>query len=168
MTHPGYRRALALGTALTAALGIAAVASGEVQPQAGDYQGVIKGSTTQGGRNAGEGWFAETPTVVGKKMVPAKDQGYDAIIVPSIGPVEGVKKGCTKKPAALDKKAILLSKAQFSYAKKLPIGPHGRKLTLKTSGKWVDRGTVKGTTQISGGGCDTGKLRWTMTNPPPP
>jgi hypothetical protein len=151
-------------------LGLAGIAFAIVQPQAGTYQGTVNGTPTDSeGRNAGEGWFDEKPTTFGKKVVPAASEGFEDIIAPSTGPVDGVKKGCNKKPAALDKPGLPIQQAAFSYSGKLPIGPHGKRLRVKFQGAWVPPGrtTVKGFTRIRGNGCDSGKKHWTMTSPPP-
>jgi hypothetical protein len=155
--------------ALAAPLGLAALALGIVSPQAGTYQGTVRGTDAPGGHNAGEGWFDQRPTVFGKKVVPATDPLQDHIIAPSAGPVDGVAVGCNKKPAALDKASLPVQKASFSYLGKLPIGPHGKKLEVKFQGTWVEPGrtTVKGFTRIRGHGCDSGRKHWTMTSPPP-
>lgn len=140
-----------------------------VQPLAGTYQGTVNGTPTSGGHNAGEGWFDEKPGVFGKKVVPATEAGKDQIIAPSTGPVDGVKSGCNKKPAALKKKSIPIQQSSFAYAGKAPIGPHGKDLKVRFEGTWVGPGrtTVKGFTRIRGNGCDSGKKHWTMTSPPP-
>jgi len=167
----GPRRSVALAVIVTSLwLGVAALAGAIVQPQAGTYQGTVDRTATAGGHNAGEGWFEEKPNVFGKRVIPARSAGHDQIIAPSIGPVDGVKAGCTRRPAALEKSSIPIQQAGFSYSGKAPIGPHGKNLKVQFKGTWVGPGrtTVKGFTRISGNGCDSGKQHWTMTSPPPP
>jgi hypothetical protein len=142
----------------------ATVAAGRVLPMAGTYRGTVKRAAPH---NRGAGCFAAKPTVFGKRVKPADGDGTrcrDEIIAPSLGPIVGVKKGCTAKPAVLDTGGFPIQRAAFHYTGAARIGPHGRSLTVDFRGRWVTRTKVVGTTRVSGGGC-VSEASWAMATP---
>ena len=162
------RRRVAAIAAATASITLllAAVAPAMVAPLAGIYHGTVAGTKTQDGHNPGRGWFEEKPTVFGKRVKPACDHitiCKDAIIAPSIRPAKGIGRGCNAKPAKLESGGFPIQRAQFHHTERAPIGYHGRRLKIHFEGEWVKRTKVEGFTRIKGGGCDSGKMRWTMT-----
>jgi hypothetical protein len=167
-----WRLALIVGAAAAvASLALTPGAGALVSPLAGIYQGTVNGTKTRHGHNAGEGWFEQKPTVFGKRVKPACHRPLvckQAIIAPSLGPVVGRHRGCTTKPAKLESGGFPIQKASFHHTERAPIGPHGRRLKVHFEGRWVERTTVEGFTRIKGGGCDSGRMRWTMNSPPPP
>ena len=166
--HP-RRWPLAMIAAAVALLGLGAFAAARISPRAGVYHGTVAGTRTHHGRNAGQGWFEEKPTVFGKRVKPACDPRggvcRQAIIAPSLGPVVGARRGCTAKPAKLVAGGFPIQRAQFHHTERAPLGRHGRRLRVHFEGRWVKRTKVEGFTRIRGGGCDTGRMRWTMTSP---
>jgi hypothetical protein len=168
LSRTGARRGLAIGAAAgLAAIALAATsAAALVAPLAGIYHGTVTGTKTHHGHNPGRGWFEEKPTVFGKRVKPACDHVTickKAIIAPSIRPKKGVGRGCNAKPATLESGGFPIQRAQFHHTERAPIGRDGRRLKIHFEGKWVRRAKVKGFTRIKGGGCDSGKMRWTMT-----
>jgi hypothetical protein len=157
--HRGFLTVATIATVL----GGTAIAVADVQPLAGTYRASANGKSLP---NKGEGCFIEKPTVFGKRVKPAEGNGTicdKQIIAPSLGPVDGVKKGCNKKPAVLNSGGFPIQQAGFHYKGKAPIGPHGKKLTVDFHGVWKTRTKVTGTTKISGGGCQS-TVKWTAND----
>jgi hypothetical protein len=164
------RRQLAAAiAALAAALAIGDLADALVSPKAGIYQGTVRGTAVRGGHNAGEGWFEQKPTVFGKRVKPACEGSVcrRAIIAPSLGPVAGRAHGCTTRPAKLVSGGFPIQMARFHHTERAPLGRHGALVRVHFEGRWVARTRVVGFTRIRGRGCDSGRMRWTMTSPPP-
>src|SRR3954451_15361563 len=156
------RTALAIAT-VAAVLGGTAIAAADVQPLARTYRGTANGTALP---NKGEGCWIENPTVFGKSVHPADGNGticQNQIIAPSRGPVDGVKKWCNAKPAVLSTDHLPIRQASFHFNGKLPIGKHGKKVTVDFKGTWKSRTKVTGTTKISGGGCKS-TVKWTANN----
>jgi hypothetical protein len=150
-------------------LAVVAVSAALAAPLAGIYHGDVNGTGSH--HNRGEGWFMEKPTVFGKRVKPACHPGAfckKAIIAPSILPSKGAGRGCNAEPAKLTSGGFRIQKSQFHHTERAPIGPHGRRMKIHFEGTWVKRREVKGFTQIKGGGCDSGKMSWTMRTPATP
>jgi hypothetical protein len=149
-------------------LAVAAVSAALVAPLAGIYHGQVDGA---GAHDRGEGWFMEKPTVFGKRVKPACHPDAfckKAIIAPSILPAKGVGRGCNAEPARLGSGGFRIQMAQFHHTELAPIGPHGRRMRIHFEGRWLKRREVEGYTRIKGGGCDSGRMTWTMRTPATP
>jgi len=69
---------------------------------------------------------------------------------------------CNQYNANLPVKSVPVKDEAFDWSGKAPIGPNGADRHLRFKGHWVEKNKVKGYTRIRGGGCDSGKLHWTM------
>lgn len=137
-------------------------------PANGVYQGIVNGTPNTGGHNEGEGFLRVKTTASGKKIVPpgafacgSSTCQDDHITAPSYG------FKCNQLNVNLVTKSIPVVAGAFDYTGVAPIGPSGANRHVHFKGSWVSGKRVKGFTRITGGGCDSGKLLWTMNTPPP-
>jgi hypothetical protein len=144
------------------ALAIAAVAWA-VTPSTGVYHGVVDGSPTGPcGGNEGEGFFKLRQTTSGKKIVPAGSFqfcGGPASVSKILAPSDFA---CNQLNATLEVGRIPVSQGSFDYTGASPIGPGGANRQVRFKGTWQTASKVTGYTRITGGGCDSGRVHWTM------
>lgn len=110
------------------------------------------------GGNEGEGFFR----LQGGSIVPAgsftscgSPANFPKILSPS-------SFHCNQLNANLKPASIPVSGGAFNYKGSAPIGPAAAKRKVHFKGSWVSSTKVKGSTEISGGGCDHTD-KWTMT-----
>ncbi len=137
-------------------------------PKNGVYQGIVNGTQDTNGHNEGEGYLRIKTTASGRKIVPpgtfacgSSTCQDDHITAPSYG------FRCNQLNVNLAAKRIPVVAGAFDYSGVAPIGPGGANRHVRFKGSWVKATTAKGFTRITGGGCDSGKLAWTMKTPPP-
>jgi hypothetical protein len=138
-----------------------------VTPSNGVYQGIVDGSPNSNGHNEGEGYLRVKSTSAGKKIVPpgAFQCGGSPCEDDHItAPQDGFE--CNQLNVDLTAKSIPISAGAFDYRGDAPIGPGGATRHVHFKGAWVAGKTVKGFTRITGDGCDSGKMHWTMKTPP--
>lgn len=147
----------AIGGVTALALAVPALAAG---PPAGVYQGIVNGSVGSPGcgstHNEGEGYFR----VKSGKVVPVGTSGYcHGIEVDKITAPTDFR--CNQLNATLTAGHIPINGKSFDHTSHEPIGPVGASRKVRVSGTFGN-GKFAGFTQISGDGCNSGKVHWKM------
>ncbi len=145
-----------LAAVLALLLGAGALAA---QGTAGVYHGVLDGSpNTNCGGNEGEGFFR----LKNNKIVPVGNSSFCGSPIEVAQILAPSDFQCNQLNANLPTTSIKVKNGAFDFKGKAPIGSAGAKRNVRFKGSWATTSKVTGYTRISGGGCDSGRLKWTM------
>ena len=160
--------------AVALAAAVSAPFAWAVSPAKGVFGGIINGSTHAnfcGPHNEGEGYFRVKTTRTGKEIVPpgkfslcGEPAMSPYITAPNGGPVypdNGGYRHCDPYNANIATKRIAIHAGAFDF-RGYTVKVGAVRYHIRFKGSWVTPRKVKGYTRITRGGCDTGRMRWTM------
>jgi hypothetical protein len=129
------------------------VAPAAAAPQAGDYHGVVNGTTKNScGGNETEGFFRLKNGGSAQKIVPLGSAPYCNSTVMWSEILAPWNFSCPGPSNRISSKGIPVRNGSFDHSEK----------GLRFKGSWSNGTTLKGFTRIKSGGCDSGKIHWKM------